>query len=63
MQMTIAKDFYYGGVSDIFRWMDDVLLAYGSAFIIAALSYKYFERPILDWNSRKIRGRAAKKAA
>jgi len=61
MQLTIAKDFYYGGVSDVWRWLDDVLLAYGAAFIIAALSYKYFERPILDWNSRKLRERSGAK--
>ena len=62
MQLTIAKDFYFGGVSDVWRWLDDVLLAYGAAFIIAALSYKYFERPILDWNSRKIRERSGAKS-
>jgi peptidoglycan/LPS O-acetylase OafA/YrhL len=59
MQNTIAKDFYPGGVGDTFRWLDDVLLAYGVAFIIASLSYRYCEKPILDWNHRQIQKRSA----
>ena len=54
MQQTIAKDFYPGGVSDIFRWLDDVLLAYTLAWIVASLSYKYFEKPILDYNRKRL---------
>jgi len=54
MQQTIAKDFYSGGNYDVFRWMDDVLVAYTLAWIVASLSYKYFEKPILDWNRKRL---------
>jgi peptidoglycan/LPS O-acetylase OafA/YrhL len=59
MQMTIAKDFNGGSNPDTFRWLDDVCLAYGLAWIVASLSYKYFEKPILDYNRRKIAGKSA----
>lgn len=54
MQQTIAKDFYPGGVPDIFRWLDDVLLAYTLAWVVASLSYKYFEKPIIDYNRKRL---------
>jgi len=54
MQQTIAKDFYSGGLPDVFRWLDDVLLAYGLAWAVAAMSYRYFEKPILDYNRSRL---------
>jgi len=42
-------DFYYHGVNDFWRWFGLSCAVVILSTLIAALSYRYFEKPILNW--------------
>ena len=48
-----VKDYQYMGVADWTVWLKVSLLIIISAYIIATLSYKFIERPILNWAHKK----------
>jgi peptidoglycan/LPS O-acetylase OafA/YrhL len=54
MQATITKDFTVNGVDDLYRWLGLTVLAYSLAWGVAILSWRYMEKPILNFNRSRI---------
>jgi ABC-type glycerol-3-phosphate transport system permease component/peptidoglycan/LPS O-acetylase OafA/YrhL len=60
MQATIATDFTVNGLPDLYRWLGLVVFTYSIAWVIAVISWKYLESPILNYNQARIARRHQK---
>ena len=50
VERKLPNGYWENGANNIYAWLGMITFSYGVTWFIAALSFKYFESPILNWN-------------
>ena len=58
VERKLPNGYWENGANNIYAWLGMITFSYGVTWFIAALSFKYFESPILKWNRVSIAKRA-----
>lgn len=53
VERKLPNDYWANGANNIYAWLGMITFTYGASWFLAALSYRYFELPILRWNRLK----------
>lgn len=62
VERKLANDYWSNGANNIYAWLGMITFTYSVAWLIAGLSFRYFESPILRWNRRSIEKSLANRA-
>ena len=58
VERKLPNGYWENGANNIYAWLGMITFTYGVTWIIASLSFRYFESPILRWNRRSLARRA-----
>lgn len=59
VERKLPNDYWANGANNIYAWLGMVTFTYGASWLLAAISYRYFELPILRWNRLKTGAKSA----
>jgi ABC-type glycerol-3-phosphate transport system permease component/peptidoglycan/LPS O-acetylase OafA/YrhL len=54
VERKLPNDYWSNGSNNIYAWLGMIVFTYAVTWMVAGLSFKYFESPILRWNRRSI---------
>ena len=62
VERKAPNEYWSNGANNIYAWLGMIVFTYSVTWVVAGLSYKYFETPILRWNRRSIARRRENQA-